>query len=407
LGLNTTTVGDAVVRVYDKREVTQLQNLEVPLLDLIPDSTDHELGGKGFYFGITPSGDEGYGFIHEEAPIPAAQNEQTLQAVVGPVVFVGAVRVTGLARAISMRNAHAFANQLQYHLDMKMRRMTVYWEGALFRDGTGRLADVNGAPVGNTLTIDGGNVMWFRRNMVLDVRRASNLTVKPAIVVTDVDFAAQAITVSDATGILDNDQLYLAGTQPNAGAPIEREFTGLDRLCSATGTYLGQPRASIPEWEGNTIDAAGNDITEDLLLQAENRVMIVGGVSMSEVRNQTMIWHPNQRRKYFRLVLPQKQYAGLDMDAGYRTLRWNDAPIYETHNCPEERVWRASMSKFQKFVTPEGELQIDTTFGPPIKWAQGFDAGLAYFRFYGNYAGRKPNAFALIDRVGNVAAGSR
>lgn len=407
MGLNTTTVGDAIVRVYDKREVTQLQNLEVPLLDMISDSTDHELGGKGFYFGITPSGDEGYGFIQEEAPIPTAQNEQTLQAKVDPVIFVGAVRVSGLGNAISKRNVHAFANQLQYHLDMKMRRMTVYWEGALFRDGTGLLANVNGAPVGNTLTIDGGNVMWFRRNMVLDVRRSSSLTIAPGIVVTDVDFAANAITVSNAAGILDNDQIYLAGTQPNAGAPIEREFTGLARLCSATGTYLSQPRASVPEWEGNTIDAAGIDITEDLLLQAENRVMIVGGVSMSEVRSQVLIWHPNQRRKYFRLVLPQKQYAGLDLDAGYRSLRWNDAPIYETHNCPEEKAWRCSMDKFQKFVAPDGDLQIDTTFGPPIKWAQGFDAGLAYFRFYGNYAGRKPNAFAVIENLGNVLGSAR
>lgn len=404
MGLNTVTLGDALVRVYDKREVTQLQNLEVPLLDMIPDAADYELGGKGFYFGITPSGDEGYGFIDSDAPLPAAQNEQTLQAVVSPVVFVGAVRVGGLARAISTRNTHAFANQLQYHLDMKMRRMTVYWEGALFRDGTGKLAEANGSPVGNTVALKNGNVMWFRRNMVLDARRSSSVTVKPGVVVTDVDFQNNAITLLDASGLIDGDQLYLAGTQPASGAPVEREFQGLERLCSPTGTYLTQPRASIPEWEGNTVDAAGNDVTEDLLLQAENRVLIVGGVSMSEVRGQVMIWHPNQRRKYFRLVLPQKQYAGLDLDAGYRTLRWNDSPIYETHNCPETRIWRSSMDRFHKFVTPEGELQIDTTFGPPIKWAQGFDAGIAYFRFYGNYAGRKPNAFCLLDNLGNVSA---
>ena len=55
------------------------------------------------------------------------------------------------------------------------------------------------------------------------------------------------------------------------------------------------------------------------------------------------------------------------------------------------------------FTAPEGDLQIDNTFGAPIKWAQGFDAGIAYFRFYGAYAVRKPNAWARITGLNNVA----
>jgi len=402
MGLNATTAGDLLLRVYDKVEITQLQNLEVPLLDKLPESTDHQLGGKGFYFGILPSGDEGYGFIQEEAPIPAAQNEQVLQAIVSPVIFVGAVRVTGLGRVISMRDTHAFVNGLQLAYDKKLRRMTVYWEGGLLRDGTGRLADQSGAPSGNVVTLKNGNVMWFRRNMLIDVRR-SNATVFGQLQITQVDFPTNSITFTQPSGgTLDGDSFYLAGTQPASGAAVTREFTGLDAAMPATGTYLTQARSTTPEWAGNTIDAGGIDVTEDLLQQAENRVLIVGGVPMSEVRDQCLIWHPNQRRKYFRLVLPQKQYVGMDMDAGYRKLTWNDADIYETHNCQEDRIWRISPSLFQKFVTPEGDLQIDTTFGPAIKWAQGYDAGISYYRFYGNYAYRKPNSGAVIINLGNV-----
>lgn len=394
------TLGDALVRVYDKSEIVQLQNLEVPFLDQIPDATDFTLGGKGFYFGVQPSGDEGYGFIQEEQAIPAAQNEQILQAVVDARVFIGACRVTGLGRAISMRNAHAFVNGLQHALDMKLRRMTVYWEGAMFRDGTGKLFEVDGAPAGDTVSVTAGNVMWLRRNMLVDVRRA-NATIAFGRRVMDVDFVANAITLDVGSDLQSGDLVYLAGTQPAAGAPVEREFVGLERLTSPTGTYLALDRADVPEWEGNVVDAAGNDVTEDLLLQAENRVMIVGGISASAARSQMMFWHPNQRRKYFRLVLPQKQFVGLDLDAGYRQLTWNDSPVHESHNVPETRMWRGDFSKFQKFTVPGGELQIDNTFGPPIKWAQGFDAGIAYFRAYCNYAGRDPHAFVMIDNLGN------
>lgn len=414
-GVNTTTLGDLIVRVYDRGTIEELQNLEVPLLNYLGEARDFTVGGKGLYFPVNASGDEGYGFVDENSPLPAAQNEQVLQAQVNPRVFVGAVRITGLGRAISMRDPHSFASGLQYHLDEKLRRMTVYREGALFRDGTGTLCALNGAPPADTTAtpypVDTPGALWLRRNMVIDFKSGAGVTVGTAKLV-DVDRIAGTILLDTNLGtgglnvLADNQTLHLAGTQPT-GSIIEREYTGLASAIATTGTYLGLPRTganAVPEWEGNVVDAGSTDLDEDRLLQAENRVLIVGGMSQQAIRAFKVLIHPNQRRKYFELVVPQKQFTGLALDAGYSKLTWNGHEMLETHNAPPRRVWMGDLSRFQKFMAPDGDLKLDTVFGPAIKWAPGFDAGIGYFRSYDQYAVRKPNAFVLIDNLNDVLA---
>lgn len=411
MAINTVTMGDLLVRVYDKGTVTRLQNLEVPFLSYFGEARDFTVGGRGLYFAVNPSGDEGYGFIDENSPIPTPQNEQTLQAIVNPTVFAGAVRITGLGRSISNRDPHAFASGLQYHMDYKLRRMTVYQEGAMFRDGTGALCQLAGSPGASTVTtafpVDNPGTQWLRRNMLVDVKNTSNVTIFSNVKITESDFVGNGtngtlLTDVDIQSAPDNSTLYLAGTQPASGTPVERELLGLDAGIDTTGTYLSIPRGSVPEWESNIVDAGSTSLDEDRLLQAENRVLIIGGLSEATIRAFRIVVHPNQRRKYFEIVVPQKQFTGLALDAGYSKLTWNGHEMVATYNCPETKAYMGDFSMFQKFTAPDGEMKIDTSFGPPVKWAQGFDAGIAYWRAYCNYAMRKPNSWVRIDNLLNV-----
>ena len=407
MAITQTTLGSLLKNVYSKGAITVLQNLEVPFMEYMPDATDFSLGGNGFYFPVNASGDEGYGYIKESAAIPPPQNEVVKQAAVTPVIFAGAVRVTGLAKAIASRDPMSFASALQYHLDTKLRRMTAYQEGALFRSGTGKLCTNPAISAADTTTtgLAMDSVQWLRPNMLLDVRTGTVHTYSN-VKVTDVDWAANTAkfdtNMDTGAHLAASHEFYLAGTQQAAVATANNEILGLGAALATSGTYLGIDRAAVTTFKSNVVAAGSTDLDEDLLLLAENRALIVGGISQSNISNFRMVIHPNQRRKYFALVVPQKQFTGLSLDAGYSKLTWNGHEMVESYNCPETSVFMGDFSTFQKFTAPEGDMKIDDTFGPPIKWAQGFDSGIAYWRSYCNYAVRKPNAWVAITGLGNV-----
>lgn len=403
-GTTFTTLGDLLLRVYDKAAITDLQNLMSPVLDKIGDAADMTVQGDGLYFPVNASGDEGIGFVSEDAPLPTAQNEVVKQARVRPKIFVGPVRITGLAKSIS-QGPGAFAAGFQYSVDEKLKRMTSYMEGTVFRAGTGILGAFAGAPGATTsaVSIDTTAFTWLRRNMRVDILDDSTgAKLVGGAKITDVDFVNQTVTFDTdfSASVGDNDTIHLADTQPATGGPSEIEAVGLDGAIGTSGTYLNISRSSVPEWKGNALAAGSVDLDEDILLRAENRIEVVGGGS---VAGTTVLMHPNQRRKYFELVVAQKQFTGMNLDAGFTKLTWGGRELIASPHCPETTVYVGDITKLQKAQAPGGELKLDSDFGPVLKWAPGYDAGLAYFKAYFDWVVRKPNAWCKITGLNNVA----
>jgi hypothetical protein len=405
--ISNATLGDMTKRVYAPENIVELQNLEVPVLRLIGEAPDKRLGGDGLYFAVDASGDEGYGYTTDTGRIPDPQNEQIQQAKVIPTVLLGACRITGLARSITSQNVMAFARAYQFSMDKKLRRMSAYKESVLFRDGTGLLLRFLGASADTSAasTMDGGVFSWVRRNMMVEFFNVAGTYKSGPHKVTDVDVVAQTVTFDTdfKDSVTDNDGMYLADTQPRNGTLVEREPWGLEKAVSLTGTYLNIPRATVPEWESNVIAAGSTDLDEDRLLQAEQRIYILGGVSMGRIKDFRILIHPFQLRKYYELIIPRREFAGTSFDAGYGKLSWNGHEFLVTHNCPETTVYMGDFSQWQKFTAPNGSLQIDTTFGSAIKWAPGFDAGLSYCREYMNYGIRRPISWCKVTGLANVA----
>src|SRR5574338_320163 len=404
-----TTLGQALIRVYSKDRVEQYQNLNSPLIGSIGRASNYTIGGEGFYFGANVQTDGSIGFIAEDSALPPADTITIRQLVLDPVVFAGQIQGTGLAKAISSNNAHAFVNMIQYAIEQKLKVMTAYKEGTLFRAATGRLAKVNGnASATINVVVDTGNVMWFKAGQKVKVINSSTDARESALggdTIAEVDFENQQIVMSSAVTYSDNSDIFLENTQQTSStAAAERECFGIPYYVKTSGTTLGQSLSTYPTLKSNVIAAAGNPVTEDMLLQAENRVIIVGGMSPTDVRDFRWVWHPNQRRLYFRPVQAQKQFSGLNLDAGYSKLTWNGHEMQETYNCLETSIWGGHWSMFEHFVAPGGDLQLDQSFGPVLKWQQGYDAFTAYMRSYDNYAIRQPNSFVEINNLGNVSS---
>ena len=280
--------------------------------------------------------------------------------------------------------------------------MSSYKEGALFRDGTGLLGTVNGSHASTVTVINVNDPTNFRRGQVIDIIDSSNNKDGDSEAIVDVDWVGKTITIAAQVGTAldDGSAIYLEDRQSTfAGTAYEVE--GLGSACATSGTYLGIDRAVYPAFSSNVVAAAGAALSEDLLLRAENRPLIVGGVSSSEIRNFKMIWHPNQRRQYFKLAIAQRQWTGTQVDLSAK-LTWNGHTAIETFNCPETTVFMGDFGNFEHAVTPDGKLQPDGTNGV-VKWIAGYDSFAMYLRSYDNYFVRKPNALVKVSNLQNVS----
>ena len=407
MALTQTTLGEMLKRLYDSRMVETLQNLSSPLHDYIKRAPDGQVGGSGLFFAVNVGGDDsGYGFHAEDAALPTATNEVVKQATLTPKPFSGTVKITGLAKAISGNDAFSFANGLQYNIDQKLKRMTRYLEGALFRDGTGLLAQFAGAPGATTsaVSVDTPGNQYIRVNMLVDVLDDSTGTrLVSGAKVTAVDRFGGTVTFdTDFSSLVgDNDQLYLAGTQPASGGPVTREILGFGAAIATSGSYLGISRTSYPEWKAVSISASNTDLDEDRMYQLQNRIKIQGG---NDTAGFQCVMHPNQMRKFFELVQSRMRFTDAKaVELKPSVIRWSGMDIIETDQCPTTQIYMGDFSKFQRFAPPGGDLHLSSDFGGEvIKWVPGYDAGLCYARSYSEYAIRKPNAFGTVTSLNDV-----
>ena len=392
-GINTSNLDEALKRLYNADYVTKAQNISTPFLASIGDATDFTFGGESMRFGVELSGNESVRFGTEDGLLPTPGNITVKQATVTAKELFATFRFTGRAQAATANSAHSFVNAVTGNINDAFQRLKVYEEGAMFRDGTGKLGLINGNPSTAVITVDNGNLHWFRKNQTLEFWRA-DVKVAGPVAVSSVSASNSQVTLASdiSASLLDNDAIYKAGT--HNGSITAREVLGLDAVVGASGSYLGIDRDAEVDFRGHPISMNGADLDEDSLERLEERIMDQGGVESLDAFK--IVTSTNQRRKYLELVRSQKRFAGMNMDAGSGELNWNERPIMFVYSCPADDLYMGDFSKLERYTLTGGELKL-SDIGGVIKWAPNYDAGFGYWRGYFEYACRKPNAFGKLD----------
>lgn len=396
VGTTTTTLDEALLRLYDTGYVTEAQNLTTPFLSSIGDASDFTFGGSDMRFAVEMDGNESVRFGTEDGLLPTPGSVNIKQAVVTAKELYATFRFTGRAQASTANSSHAFTNAVNGSISDAFKRAMVYVEGALFRDGTGALGQV-ASVASTTVTIDNANIHWFRKNQSVEFFRSGSKVAGPATI-TATDPANSTITIDSAAAaalLSDNDVIYKAGTHA-PGSVTAKEILGLGAAVAASGDYLGLDRDSdFPDFRGHVIDASSAELDEDQLDRLEERIIDRGGVDLDSFK---IVTSTNQRRKYLNLVRSQKQFSGLSLDAGYTSLSHNGRPMMFVYSCPADELYMGDFSKLQKYTLTGGEMKL-SDIGGVIKWAPNYDAGFGYWRAYAEYAVRKPNAFGKLDNL--------
>lgn len=398
---DTATVGDILQEIYSPAAIAEQQHYVSPIWGRMGTASE-VIAGESLRFAVEALADNSYAFVPEGQAIPAANNDNIQQAVLNARPFLMQVQMSGLLRAISGAS-YAFADVLQQTLDRKVRSAAVYFEGLIPRDGTGQLGLVNepssvpDTTTGN-LNVDNPGTTYLRRGMNVDFLDTSTNVKEASAKITDVDRVNDAITLdSDVSTLIgDNSKIFLSGTQ-TSGAVASREPNGLADQVKTSGTWNGLALATYPALKGNVLAAGSVDVTEDILQRASDRIEIEMGLSSQNAESWTVFSHTNQRRKYLELVRSLKQFTSLSLDAGYSALSWNGSPWITSNQMDPTTIYMGDFSKFKKFWTPYGPLQMDSEYnGSTIKWLNGFDALVIIFRTYLQFAITVPKAFVRI-----------
>lgn len=393
MSTNLTTIIGALKNVYGDY-VQRQQNLEHRAIDEIAKSSKkYNAGGRGFYGAINEYGNESVGAINETESFRTIDNESYQQYIVTPKVLVGPIEFSGLSAAAADSDEESFVSIVVDALDYARERLLKDENRQFFGLGNGLLANPNGNVLSNATSFSIASAQYLRANMVIDIFNGATKTVDSKRI-QDVDKQANVVYFATSLGaaLITTDALVKENVRDSAPAD-GKEMMGLRGMIDDSTdltTFEALDATSKRIWRGIRIDAAGANLTSDLLQRLLDDVQVLGGLAPD-----TIIMHNKQRRKYLDIVVPQKRYMDQNLDAGFKKLEFNGIELWLDVDAQDDTVYAINKKHIQKYeVAP---MQMGSHDGSDeFLRAYGADLFQSYWRHYCNMGTDKRNAHGKI-----------
>lgn len=386
----TTTIGLLKNR-YNDNNIEKQFNTEATLFKRLKKSPKSP-SGRGLFLNAHLQGNEqGQGSQNELEGLRNSNTQKTEQPRVLPTVFTHLIRLSGLNMAAAKGGDESFADTLTFQMENGMEDSYKELNAQVYRSGSGLLAKANGAvAAAAVVTVDNGVITHFRRGMLIDFYTEGTTTREEAAVeVLDADPGTNIVTLGRDITVTDNADIYRADVHENA--PAEgKELLGLPIVTddgTLSVTYLNLSRATFPAWDGITIDAAGVNISNDLLQRSISRSKIANGSRVASA----IVSNTSQMRKYLDILTPLKRFKAMEkMDSGHEEVpTWNGKEWIEDTDCGFDDVYGLNFENLKRYEIRGLHWAEDD--GRLLKWDNGFDAYVAYLKYYGNIASDRPN----------------
>lgn len=396
MGTSLTSIAGALKRVYDKKAEYQ-QNLKHRAIDEIAKSLEkYNAGGEGFFGAINDYGNESVGAINETEAFRTIDNENYAQWKVVPKILVAPINISGLAAKAADSDEEAFVNAMVDALDRAKERLLKDENRQFFGLGNGLLASPTAtvSSAATSFTVD--SAQYLRRNMVIDVFNGATKTVD-SLRISDVDKTSNIVyfaTSIGPSGAVIGTTSQLVKENIRDSAPSDgKEAMGLRGIIDDSTdltTFQNIDVTASRIWRGRYIDAASANLTSDLLQRLIDDVQVLSG-EMPD----TLIMHPNQRRKYLDIVVPQKRYQDQDLDAGFKKLSFNGTELWLDPDCQYATVYAVKKSELRKFEVAPLEMGGLEGSDKYLRSA-GYDLFEAYWRHYMNFGTGRRNVHGKI-----------
>lgn len=391
---NLTTLAGLLKRIQSG-EVVDQQNLDARAMDEIAKSAKkYNAGGQGFFGAINDYGNESVGALNETEQFRTIDSEDYQQYKVVPKVLNGPCEITGLAAEAADSDEEAFAEAVLKEVQGAKKRLRKDMNRQFYGIGQGVLAHPNAAVASNLTSFTVDSAQYLRKNMVIDGQsQGVELSVRSNRI-TNVDKVNNIVYLNSSLqfSMLTTDIISKENVRQSMSSD-GKEMMGLDGIVDDSTqltTFQNLSAATLFEWRGVIVNASSANLTSDLLQRLIDDPGTLGGQDPD-----TLITHKIQRRKYLDMVVPEKRFQDLKLDAGFQKLSFNGIELWLDVDCQRNQVYAISKSRIYKFeVSPMSMGGLDGS----DTWlrATNFDKFQAYWKYYGNFGTDKRNAHGKI-----------
>ena len=396
-------------RVYGPRIEEQV-NKSAFLYKLFDEDTQADFMGEGWFFPVTDEGGQSIGNYGDNEELADSQAESYNLAKIDTKQAYAVIQVTGKAIAATRKNMQAFLKAKQGEIEAKTKSLISDLNRQCYGDSYGTLGAV-ASDAANTITFGGDvNMLWFRKNMKIDIfdatrttkRNGAAGTKKEGRSITAINYATRTITYSggDLSGsIIATDVVFREDERLNLAGTVEgKELNGFrfmgDDGTDSLATFQNVSRTSVAVWKANRLFNAGTlrPLTLDLLQQ------LVDAVTTSSTEEPThLLMGLGQRRMYLNTLRYDVRYEPQQLKGGFKTLQYNNMDVLVDKDMLPQQVVCFVRNKIKKYeLQPLGILDHA---GVGAERIGHFDTYEMLIGMYGNLGSTRPNA---IGRLGDL-----
>ena len=404
--------------------LTSQLNNDTPMLDSFEKVSDIRWQGKYHVEPIHVNRNRGSYWGGEGSAPPTAGRQQIERLQIPCKWFYGAVQFTVQAIKASQSDKGAFARLMRLEMDNLLKDMRVQRNFAIWGDGRGIRAFVNGTTTTTTLEVDspagiagathGTRFLNIGDNIAFITPGTGGLSATTTLEIVGVNADGTDVTTdAAASGEDDNDyivktfgpdtSLVLGDTEFNQAAMGIR---GIVDAGAVVNTYFGLSRSTFPILQAYVLTAAG-PISADLIQRAIDQVGMIGQGKVSkhcmsyDTRRALLAIMENDRRYTQEYLM--KPDAGTKIAGDYKaSLTFGGVPVQCDPFAPFGEWYGLDTSSFRRASMTDGEW-ADETGAVLTQVAGAQDTYAATYRIYENFYALRPNqSFALRGLSTNV-----
>lgn len=321
----TMTSADKALKTLYLGAITEQLNTEVnPLLAKIKQSTA-DVWGKEIRRVARYGINGGIGAGSETGDLPKAEGNHYEQFVCTLKNLYGTIEISDKAMRASANDAGAFVNLLNDEMDGLLKASAFNFGRMLYGDGSGVLAKVSAASVGNTISCD--SVKNFAVGMIVGVFTNDGVDLGLGMRrVTDVDRENNKITVDGKAFETDDVD---AGCTIHMQGSVDNEITGLGAIFKSTGNIYGLSRATH-KWLVPYMKTDVGSITETVIQKAIDYLDETAGSRVNFIVCSSGVKRAFQKH----LATYKRNVDVMNLEGGYKALSYNGIPIVSDRFCP-------------------------------------------------------------------------
>ncbi len=333
----TMTSADKALKTLYLGAITEQLNTEVnPLLAKIKQSTA-DVWGKEIRRVARYGINGGIGAGSETGDLPKAEGNHYEQFVCTLKNLYGTIEISDKAMRASANDAGAFVNLLNDEMDGLLKASAFNFGRMLYGDGSGVLAKVSAASVGNTISCD--SVKNFAVGMIVGVFTNDGVDLGLGMRrVTDVDRENNKITVDGKA--FEKDDVD-AGCTIHMQGSVDNEITGLGAIFKSTGNIYGLSRATH-KWLVPYMKTDVGSITETVIQKAIDYLDETAGSRVNFIVCSSGVKRAFQKH----LATYKRNVDVMNLEGGYKALSYNGIPIVSDRFCPAGTMYLLNTDDF-------------------------------------------------------------